>query len=186
MPALSPHFFKLGPVPFSDKATTYSLAAALALCTGARSLLAAGAALAFGLAYTLPGPGRGLQAVRLPRAAVDAVWAVAGPLLGGDPADADLTAGGAAAAAGGRAGSPRGAGGADDDDGSDGGDGAGGAGGAGGGGAGADEGEPLGPEPSDEAVARVAAMGFPPAAVRDALRRSFGDEAAAVGRLVGT
>ncbi len=163
IPALQPQYFKLMGLSFSEKAGTYALAAAMAACTGPRSALAAAYSLAFGLLYALPGAGRGLQALSVPRVVANAVGSVFLPLLGeASTGGHDVVAPAAATAA---AASPRVS--------------------ARGPATGEDEGL-LGPESlvSDAAVERLKSMGFTEADARLALQRSFGDEQGAVDRLL--
>lgn len=204
IPCRTSVYFKLGPVAFSDKAQTYAMHAALAACTGPRSLLAAVYSLLFGLLYALPGAGKGLQSIPVPRAVREWVGAIVLPLLGEGQGPITSSAG----AGQGRRRST-GAGGAGEEEEEYEGEGAwypaapGGAGvggqGSGGalgraaairaasaaGGAGAQD-APVGqgPEPDEAAVERVCGMGFERPAVVAALRAAWGDEQAAVNRLL--
>lgn len=179
VPARTPVYFKLASLSFSDKSGTYACAAALAACMGSRSLLASAYSLAFGVLYTLPGPGKGLQAIPVPYAVRAGVASLlrAVPFLGEDGGIVGVArggAGGAGASASGRtAPAP-----AQDDEGippellgS-------------GRGAGAVGSVPLGPEPGEEAVERLTALGFPREDCVAALRATWGNEEAAANRLL--
>lgn len=173
---MTPAYFKVVGLKFSDKASTYGLAVALAACTGQRSLLAAAYSLAFGFLYSVPGPGKGLQAIGLPLAMRRAIGGILIPLLDDNvqPRPAPPS-------------SPRGNGYADE-----GGFGhaaqAMGAGAGNGGARPAPAGDGhigLGPVPEAAVVDRVVSMGFDRDAAILALRQAWGNEGRAVEILLG-
>ncbi len=207
VPALSPNYFRILGLRFSDKSLVYVLALQLALSGGLRSALPALAGLLFGLVYgtdalrinrlRVPRPIRTFfRAAVLPlvQSAPPNVPRGPAPGAGGRPAGigADASRPGAGGGGGGGPRSPRrqyAAGGSGEGGGAggwaDGGDGAAAAAAAAAAGGGAGGGAvPVGPEPSSSAVEELVSLGFSEDEARRELRNSWGNVEVAASRLL--
>jgi membrane associated rhomboid family serine protease len=194
VPTLIPEYFRLCGLRFSDKSLTYLLVAQLVFSDGSRSILPASVSLLGGILYA--NDVLGLQSrLRFPVVVRNFCKRHILPLIESNGSESLFLGGGMAGSG------PSAQRGTDNDAALaamgriNGGGGGGGRpmgnltqrrpgsfpetmqnfGGGGGGG-----GVPLGPEPNPEAVERICAMGFGREQAIAALRRSFGDEAAAV------
>jgi len=186
VPTLIPEYFRLCGLRFSDKSLTYLLVAQLVFSDGARSIIPASVSFIGGLLYA--NDVLGLQSrLRFPISVRTFCKRHILPLIESNGIDSPFLGGGMAGGSGGAgASAPRGV----DTDAAGRFNGGGGRGGGNltqrrpgsipdsmqnfGGGV------PVGPEPSPEAVERICAMGFGREQAVAALRRSFGDEAAAI------
>ena len=194
VPTLIPEYFRLCGLRFSDKSLTYLLVAQLVFSDGARSIIPASVSLIGGLLYA--NDVLGLQSrLRFPISVRTFCKRHILPLVESNGIDSPFLGGGMAGGSGG-AGAPSAQRGGMDTDAAGRFNGGGRLGGNltqrrpasipdsmqnfGGGGGGGGGGVPVGPEPSAEAVERICAMGFGREQAITALRRSFGDEAAAI------